>query len=93
MAAADDLIADLERGRLPFPRCPAEHHGLAVADAEATLDEDPDLVADEAAGLPADPTDYQWNACRRYLLTTCRTPDEDPQRWFAPFPDVEPRRP
>ncbi|MET7299646.1 hypothetical protein [Embleya sp. NPDC005575] len=65
-AAVDDLIADLERGRLPFPRCPAKHHGLglALADAEATLDEDPDLVADEAAHLPADPrVRDRWRPC------------------------------
>jgi len=92
-AALDNLIEDLERGALPFPRTVAEQHGLllALTDAAAMLAEDPDLVAEDNATLPADPTDYDWPACRRHLLTTRDTGAADPADWFQPFPDVEPR--
>lgn len=92
-AAVDELIADLEQGLLPRPRSTAEHHALdlALADAAATLAEDPDLVADEAVGLPAEPSDYEWTVCRQHLLATRPTSAADPERWHAPYPDAQPR--
>ncbi|MGC0420916.1 hypothetical protein [Embleya sp. AB8] len=91
--ALDLLAADLEAGRLPFPRCLAEHHALhlGLTDAAEALATDPDLVAADNAHLPADPTDYDWHGCRRSLMTTRTTTGVPATAWFLPFPDVEPR--
>ncbi|AXI78386.1 hypothetical protein [Peterkaempfera bronchialis] len=67
--AFDDLAGDLADGRWPQPRCPAEEMALhlALADAAAALEDEPDHIAELMDGLPAHPFDYDWTACRAFF--------------------------
>lgn len=68
--AFDDLADDLAEGRWPQPRCPAEETALhlALSDAAAALEDEPDHIAELMEDLPAHPFDYDWEACREVLL-------------------------
>ncbi|MFF4652978.1 hypothetical protein [Streptomyces sp. NPDC001380] len=68
--AFDDLAGDLADGRWPQPRCPAEEMALHLAldDAAAALEDEPDHIAELMEELPAHPYDYDWEACREAFL-------------------------
>ncbi|WP_055588111.1 hypothetical protein [Peterkaempfera griseoplana] len=91
----DDLAGDLADGRWPEPRCPAEELALelALADAAAALEDEPDHIAELMDGLPAHPFDYDWAACRecfprhRHVLLL-----DDPELDGIEDPDSEANR-
>lgn len=62
--AADDLVGDIEAGRLPYPRCPAEEAVLRMAIGRAeemtTAGEEEGLAV--LSGLPQSVDDYDWTA-------------------------------
>ncbi|MFJ6211774.1 hypothetical protein ACIQGZ_00250 [Streptomyces sp. NPDC092296] len=66
----DDLAEDLAGGLWPQPRCPAEELALhlALTDAAAALEDEPDHIAELMVALPAHPFDYDWGGCHELLL-------------------------
>jgi TPR repeat protein len=68
--AFDDLADDIKRGRLPRPRCTGEEMALhlALEHAAAITVDSPDLAEDFAEGLPEQPDDYDWFACKDLLF-------------------------
>lgn len=79
----EDLAADLSRGNLPVPRCPAEEWALHLALSQA-----PDAVTDEWFReathdvLPTHPEDFDWEFCREVLM-----PDGDILQLMEPHLD------
>ena len=67
--AFDDLIDDLEDGRLPQPTCIAEEMALhlAIEDAPSYLD-DIDTRDPEHSEMPEHRDDYDWDACSDLLF-------------------------
>jgi hypothetical protein len=104
--ACDDLAGDLAAGRLPAPRCEAEHIALqlAVQDAPNYLP-NRDGTGDPAhEALPATRWDYDWEGCiellctkRRLMLVYVAEPEGNDgataDAWFEWFPTAEPRDP
>jgi hypothetical protein len=72
--AFDDLADDLDGGRSPEPRCPAEEMALRLilAAAQAMLADMAEYVADLVAGLPEHPDDYDWALVFESLLQELR---------------------
>jgi len=68
--AFDDLADDLTDGQWPRPRCLAEEMALhlALSDAAAALEDEPDHIAMLMDALPSDPFDYDWSACREFFF-------------------------
>lgn len=67
--SCDDLVDDLERGERPVPRCNAEGlvlH-LAVRDAAAECDDEPEAVEEWVSGLPTHSDDFAWEAAEEAL--------------------------
>ncbi|MEY9848505.1 hypothetical protein ABH940_005608 [Streptacidiphilus sp. BW17] len=77
------LAEDLAVG-IPMPRTPAEEMALelAIVHADSLLRSDPGRTAPVVSGLPADPRDYDWNACREALFQ-----DSDLLMLFQPNAD------
>jgi hypothetical protein len=82
--AFDDLADDLDGGRSPEPRCPAEEMALRLilAGAQAMLADMAEYVADLVAGLPEHPDDYDWALVFQSLLQ-----DDDVGALFSPEND------
>ncbi|WTO37963.1 sel1 repeat family protein [Streptomyces achromogenes] len=68
--AFDDLADDIKAGGVPRPRCTGEEMALhlALEHAAAITDDAPDLAEEFTEGLPAQPDDYDWFACKDLLF-------------------------
>ncbi|MFF4155392.1 tetratricopeptide repeat protein [Streptomyces sp. NPDC001678] len=68
--AFDDLADDIENSRVPRPRCTGEEMALHIAleTAASLVDDSPDLVTTFTKGIPEQPDDYDWWACKDLLF-------------------------
>jgi hypothetical protein len=68
--AYDDLTADLEAGKWPCPRCPAEEMALhlILRDVPAAVDDGWAGLEEEDAQLPAHPDDFNWDLAQDVLV-------------------------
>ena len=99
--ACDDLAGDLAAGRLPVPRCEAEHMAvhLAIEDAPDYLPDRDGTVDPAHEALPVTRWDYDWHGCAELLCSGRRvvvvyvTAGSDDAAWFDWFDGAEPRDP
>ncbi|MFF4059491.1 tetratricopeptide repeat protein [Streptomyces sp. NPDC001668] len=68
--AFDDLAQDIREGRPPRPRSTGEEMALhlALERAAAITEDSPDLAEEFTEGLPGQPGDYDWFACKELLF-------------------------
>ncbi|MEU6357643.1 tetratricopeptide repeat protein [Streptomyces sp. NPDC047072] len=68
--AFDDLATDVKQGSPPRPRCTGEEMALhlALEHAAAITEDSPELTEEFTKGLPEQPDDYDWFACKDLLF-------------------------
>ncbi|MFH9351300.1 hypothetical protein [Kitasatospora sp. NPDC017646] len=68
--AFDDLCADLDAGKTPYPRCTGEEMALhlAIRQAKTLLRDRPNRITDLVHELPVSEDDFDWEACLDLLF-------------------------
>ncbi|MFF4740258.1 hypothetical protein ACFY2W_30895 [Streptomyces sp. NPDC001262] len=66
----DDLADDIRADVWPQPTCTGEEMAmhLALEHASSMVSDEPEFTASLVAGIPTDPTDYDWDLCMTLFL-------------------------